>query len=133
MNPENEISDKVALRASQLGFITFRNNVGVGVVGKIDRDHRKRVYVVHHGRMIRFGLHTGSSDRIGWRSIEITPDMVGKKLAVFAAVEVKTATGRLSQDQRNFLAQVAEAGGIAIVARGPADIPEIPEPGKLEL
>ncbi|MFN9976385.1 MAG: VRR-NUC domain-containing protein [Phycisphaerae bacterium] len=47
--------------------------------------------------------------------------MVGRKLAIFAAVEVKTERGRITVDQLNFIEQVRSAGGIAGIARSPED------------
>ena len=69
------------LRAIMLGLSTpgvrlFRNNCGA----LKDAD----------GRLIRYGVaNPGGSDLIGWRSLTVTPDMVGRKLAVFLAIEVK--------------------------------------------
>ena len=80
----------------------FRNNTGAL------KDER--------GRLVRFGLTPGSSDLIGWRTIEVTPDMVGKPLAVFAAIEVKDR-GRPTPQQVAFLEAVTNAGGIGGVAR----------------
>ncbi len=65
----------------------------------------------------RFGLCKGSSDLIGLRSLEITPDLVGQRLAQFVAQEVKTAQGVLSSEQRAFLRLVQELGGVAAVCR----------------
>jgi hypothetical protein len=75
----------------------------------------------HTGRVVSFGLFKGSSDLIGWRVVTVTPDMVGRRLAVFAAIEVKAPGGRhpVTDDQRRFLDAVAAAGGIAGVARDP--------------
>jgi hypothetical protein len=42
---------------------------------------------------VRFGLCKGSSDLIGLRSLEITPELVGLRLAQFVALEVKAAQG----------------------------------------
>lgn len=85
------------------GVRVFRNNVGQAIQ--------------EDGRRIRYGLHRGSSDLIGWTSVTITPEMVGHKVAVFTAVEVKTATGQPTQEQTNFIEQVRAAGGIAGIAR----------------
>ena len=49
---------------------------------------------------MRFGLCKGSSDLIGLRVLEITPKLVGQRLAQFVALEVKTAQGVLSPEQR---------------------------------
>lgn len=85
----------------------FRNNVGVL------RDAK--------GRPVSFGLHPGSSDLIGYRTVTVTPDMVGQRLAVFAALEVKMPGGThpVTTGQRHFLDIVHAAGGISGVARSP--------------
>src|SRR4051812_40930117 len=57
------------------------------------------------------------SVRGGWKTVEITPHLVGKKLAVFVAVEVKTHKGGLTEEQDNFLRAVKSVGGVAIKAR----------------
>ena len=73
------------------------------------------------GRLVTFGLARGSADLIGWRTITVTPDMVGARLAVFTSIEVKTPTGRLTPQQRHWLDAVHQAGGIAGVARSVGD------------
>lgn len=77
------------------------------------------------GRPVRFGLCKGSSDLIGLRSITIGPEHVGQTMAVFAAVEVKTATGRITPDQQAFIDAVAAMGGLAGVARSVEDAAQI--------
>ena len=65
------------------------------------------------GRPVRFGLCKGSSDLIGLRSITIGPEHVGQQLAVFAALEVKSATGRPTPEQVAFIETVRDLGGLA--------------------
>lgn len=77
------------------------------------------------GRLVTFGLARGSADLIGWRTITITPDMVGQQVAVFASIEVKTPTGRLAPLQASWLNAVQSAGGIAGVARSVPDALQI--------
>ena len=77
------------------------------------------------GRPVQFGLARGSADLIGWRTITITPEMVGQRIAVFTSIEVKTPTGRLSPAQHAWLGVVRGAGGIAGVARSVRDANEI--------
>ena len=74
-----------------------------------------------NGRPVQFGLAKGSADLIGWTTRTITPDMVGQRVAVFTSIEVKTATGRVSTEQRQWLEAVQAAGGIAGVARSVDD------------
>jgi len=69
-----------------------------------------------NGSKIKYGLRVGSSDLIGWRSIEITPEMVGKWVAIFTAVEVKRKGCVASPTQKTFIRNVTDAGGIAGVA-----------------
>ena len=73
------------------------------------------------GRPVRFGLCKGSSDLIGLRTITIGPEHVGQTMAVFAAVEVKSATGRPTPDQRAFIDTVQSMGGLAGIARSVED------------
>ena len=97
------------LRAIMLGISTpgvrlFRNNVGALKDAE--------------GRLIRYGVaNPGGSDLIGWRSITVTPDMVGQKLAVFLAIEVKGERTCVTDHQRNFITRVRADGGLAGVAR----------------
>jgi hypothetical protein len=77
------------------------------------------------GRLVTFGLARGSADLIGWRTVTITPDMVGQQLAVFTSIEVKTPTGRMAPLQANWLDAVQNAGGIAGVARSVTDATNI--------
>ena len=70
---------------------------------------------------MQFGLCKGSADLIGWRTVTITPDMVGQQVAVFLSIEVKTPTGRIRPEQQQWLETVQAAGGIAGVARSVED------------
>lgn len=73
------------------------------------------------GRLVTFGLARGSADLIGWRTITVTPAMVGTRLAIFTSIEVKTPTGRVRPEQQAWLETVQQVGGIAIVARSVSD------------
>lgn len=75
------------------------------------------------GSAVKYGIaNPGGSDLIGWTSRTVTANMVGQKIAIFTAIEVKTGTGRLSAPQEQFLKCVESAGGIAVVARSESDI-----------
>lgn len=91
----------------------FRNNVGA--------------LPDQNGRPVAYGLgssgsrvNKGTSDLIGWKTIEITPEMVGRHVAVFTAIEVKDL-GKPTPEQQAFIRQVVEAGGIAGVAHSPEE------------
>lgn len=73
------------------------------------------------GRPVQFGLARGSADLIGFKTIQVTPDMVGQHVAVFTSIEVKTPTGRLTKPQEAWLNCIDKAGGISGVARSVED------------
>jgi hypothetical protein len=72
------------------------------------------------GQLVTYGLCPGSSDLIGYRTVEITPEMVGQRIAVFCAVEVKDKSVPTKQ-QEAFINLVQQAGGLAGVARSVPD------------
>ncbi len=99
---ERRIQSDIQLAAGSGPARLWRNNTGAL------RDAR--------GQLVRYGLCPGSSDLIGYRSVVITEDMVGQRLAVFAAVEVKDR-GRATEQQEAFINLIQQAGGLAGVAR----------------
>lgn len=78
------VQSAVRLEASRKGVYLFRNNVGAL------KDER--------GRLVRYGLGNDtagmnavlkSADLIGWRPVVVTPEHVGRTVAVFLSREVK--------------------------------------------
>ena len=120
MAKESNIQKKIMLAASKYSRV-FRNNVGIGWTGNVFNTS-KGDKLIKNARPLRAGLCTGSSDLIGWTEKIITPDMVGKNIAIFTAIEVKTDKGRASKDQLNFIEQVNKSGGIAGVCRSENDV-----------
>ena len=123
---ETNIMRNIMLRASDIGYRLFRNNVGTAWRSLLGPKGEKRMsdgrLLITDPILVRFGLHKGSGDLIGWKPVTITQDMVGKEMAVFTSVEVKTKKGRLSKDQSHWNDQVNSSGGIGIVARNEDDI-----------
>lgn len=104
----------------------FRNNNGSGWTGPGFNLRRGQVYTAQGGervitqpRPVEFGLVKGAGDGIGWNSIKITQDMVGKRVAVFLSIETKAVNGRVKEEQLNWLRAVNDAGGIALIIRDP--------------
>ena len=107
MPSEQHIQQQIRLTCSRGPVRLWRNNVG----RLLDQQ----------GRMVTFGLCPGSADLIGYRTITITPDMIGQQIAVFAAVEVKSPTGRPTPQQTAWLEHISTAGGLAGIARSEDD------------
>lgn len=99
----------------------FRNNTGTGWIGKIKSSSNPTYKVIENARPLKAGLCLGSSDLIGWTKITIDESMVGKEVAVFTAIEVKTPKGKASKEQINFINQVLKSGGLAGVAKNEED------------
>lgn len=108
---EAEISRKISRMFSNGAVRLFRNNVGI--------------CQYPDGSKVAYGLCPGSSDKIGWKSVAITTDMVGTKIAQFVAIEEKSANGRVTKDQQNFIQAVKDAGGRAGIARSEQDAKSI--------
>jgi len=104
---EQQIQQQIRIACSTGNTRLFRNNTGTL------RDQ--------HGRPVQFGLCKGSADLIGWKRVTVTPEMVGQQVAVFLSIEVKTPTGKLRPEQKQWLDAVQAAGGIAGVARSVSD------------
>tara|TARA_R110000868_G_scaffold17606_6_gene76883 strand:- start:2014 stop:2340 length:327 start_codon:yes stop_codon:yes gene_type:complete len=88
---EGHIQDAIRLALTdEPGLVLWRNNTGVAE---------------HRGARVRYGLAVGSADLIGC--------LDGR----FVALEVKTAVGRASTEQRQWLELVRRHGGFAAVVR----------------
>ena len=77
------------------------------------------------GRPVQFGLAKGSADLVGWKTVTITPEMVGTQVAQFVSLEVKTTKGRLSQAQQAWAFCVQKAGGLVGVCRSPKEAEQL--------
>lgn len=121
---ENSIMHKVMMAVTKVGMRVFRNHVGVAFQGKPERfSETTRIEIgpgdvlIRNARTVKAGLITGSSDLVGWTSRMITEYDLGKQIAQFTAIEVKSEDGSLEPEQRQFLEVVKDSGGLAIVAR----------------
>lgn len=100
---EQAIQQRIRLALSRGPVRLWRNNVG----RLLDQQ----------GRMVTFGLCPGSADLIGYTTVTVGPEMVGQRVAVFTAVEVKAPKGRATAEQLAFLEHIRAAGGKAGIAR----------------
>ena len=112
---EHAIQNEIRLGISGKATM-FRNNVGTAWIGDATKLKDGSV-LIRNARRLHAGLCEGSSDLIGWRSLIITPEMVGERIAVFAALEVKSKTGRATAGQKNFCDRVIQAGGLAGIVK----------------
>ena len=105
---ESENQRDILIEATRAGQRLMRNNVGA--------------FEDKTGRWVHYGVGgTGGSDLLGLTPVKITPEMVGRTVAVFTAIEVKRQGKKPTPEQAAFLAMVQSLGGIAGVARSAQD------------
>jgi len=90
------------------GARAFRNNVGLALYPG--------------GHRVPYGLCAGSSDIIGWRPVTVDERLLGATVAQFVAIECKARGRKPTPEQAQFLDTVTNAGGLAVVAYGRADV-----------
>lgn len=128
---EHSIQNAIRLALSEAGILNFRVNVGTGWTGsRVSRTtlRGQPVAIIENPRPFSTGLPEGFSDILAAVQVEITPDMIGKTLAVFAVVEVKSSTGRATAQQKKFIETISNAGGLAGIARSADDAMKIVKP-----
>ena len=124
---ETPLMKELRIAASSMGARLFRQQVGMGWIGKARRIARAGPVqckpgdvVITAARPFHAGFE-GWSDLGGWVPVTITPEMVGQTVAVYLQAEVKDK-GRVSPDQVKWIDAVNRAGGIAGVVRTHDDL-----------
>ena len=108
-NSETKLQQEIRLALGTIPSLRlFRNQVG-------------QLPDPRTGRYVQFGLAKGSSDLVGFKTIKITPEMIGQEVAQFVSIEIKTERGKLTEVQQNWLQKVHDSGGIVGVARSIQD------------
>ena len=121
---ESSIRNRIMLHVSNLGVKIFTNPVGNAWTGKL-QEYKNGIAKLLGARRVSYGLHKGSPDLIGWKRVRVTPQMVGKYIAVFVGIEVKSEDGRQSPEQKTFLAALERDGALSGEARSEADAERI--------
>ena len=112
-NSETKIQQEIRIALGQRSDLRlFRNETG-------------KLPDPRTGRWVQFGLAKGSSDLIGFKTVKITPEMIGQDIAQFVSLEIKTESGKLTKMQHNWLQKVKSSGGIVGVARTVKDALQI--------
>lgn len=118
---EQNIKAQIQIELSKTRRIRlFNQPAGMAWMGEIVAKDQNYLTLENY-RPVKFGLAPGSSDLIGWQSIETD---IGR-IARFIALEIKSARGRLSEQQQRFIDAVNAAGGRAGVARSVDEAHEI--------
>lgn len=100
MTPEKRIENEILSFLKSIGCYCWKNQ-SVGIYDPIKKTFR-RSNNVHHIRGVA--------------------DILGILDGRFLAIEVKSATGRLTDEQRVFLRRINEEGGVGIVGRSAKEV-----------
>lgn len=92
----------------------FRINAGLGWAGSTVRKVGAAM-LIKDARPLR-AAPEGWPDLCGWETVEVTQDMVGRRLAVFVGEEFKTSGG-LRPEQARFRDVLLRMGGVYRVVR----------------
>ena len=127
MGGESKIKSDIRDKLSNGRVRLFNNPVGVGVVIGHKHSFTRQAIIAKVLDLVRslggfanrqkFGLAVGSGDLIGYRRVTITPEMVGRDVAVFLSCEAKTEKGAIREEQFRWAAHINSVGGIAVIAR----------------
>lgn len=127
---EGDLMRRLQMAATSLGARLFRQQVGMGWVGKAERINMVRSVLVRPGdvvlrnaRPFHAGIE-GMSDLGGWVPVEVTADMVGTTVAIYAQVEVKE-NARPTKAQLAWIKAVNDAGGRAGIAHDDDELAKI--------
>lgn len=109
--PEGEVNKEIARWRSQQGNLL------------LERNKRRLATPPGMDSPIMLGwLVEGSSDWVGHESVVITPEMVGKRIAVALYIETKRRDGGVtSEAQDKFLDNARDAGAMVGIARSYED------------
>ncbi len=126
MLKEKPIQNNIRVDCSRPHNRIFRNHVGAAYSPHVvhaalqmigDRHLRKRIKEVLDKGYQQFGFGAGTSDLIGIQTETITQDMIGKKVGVFFAIEVKDPNHKTDPDllekQEKFINLINNMGGKA--------------------
>ncbi len=110
---ENAVKKRaMILLSQQKRCVVFVNVVGTAWFGKF-LQMKDGVVTLLGGRRYPVGWHEGSPDVMGWKSVVVTPRMVGKRIAVLLGIEMKQPGEKPEPEQRHFLDRLTSDGAIA--------------------
>lgn len=117
---ETNIVRGFLIHASKLGARLWRQNTGHGWIGDATKFTRTQMITVQPGDVL---IRKARPFHAGFEGLA---DIGGiSQNGRYVAVEAKTETGRVTNEQRAFISMIRSLGGLAGVARNDADVAAI--------
>lgn len=117
---ERKVINQILISTDPENERLFRINAGMGWAGQIVR-HTGQILILKNPAAFH-GAPQGTPDICGFRSVEITPEMVGCRVAVFVGIEVKAneknPDAKLRRSQKAARMVIERMGGIYRVETG---------------
>lgn len=133
---ENETQKQIWARLSRLGGRFFRINTGrawLSSLGPKGCVKTPQGMLIKQSRSIALGFSTASGESVtgtldlnGYITMEITPEMVGRKVAIYSAFDAKRSEGgKKTKEQQETIDRITAAGGIAGFANSPDEAEQV--------
>lgn len=123
---EHDIQNAIRVHISKNQLATlFRANVGEAWTGNKINKLLSGSILIDHPRRFMTGLPKGFPDLFGLKSVSVTPDMVGKTIAVFTFLEIKQAGKKPTEVQTHMIDFLTAQGAIGGIARSIDDATRI--------
>jgi len=107
---ESDIQSQILIALSEAGHYALRVNSGQAWGGEVLAHDGSKLLLAHPTKIML--APPGTSD-IGCKSVTITPEMVGRVVAVMFAVEVKRPGEKPEKHQERYLALMRSRGAVA--------------------
>lgn len=120
---ETNLVRQFLLTASRAGSRLWRQNTGQAWIGQSEKFTARRTVTVNPGDVI---IRQARPFHAGFAGLSDIGGLTPRDgVAVYTSIEAKTATGRVSEEQRAFISMVRSFGGLAGVARSDQDVEAI--------
>lgn len=95
-------------------FTTWKIRKAWPVGSVLVRRNTVGMHKLPNGGRIKYGLGVGTADYVGFKSVLVTKEMVGKRVAIFTSLEAKREKKELSDNQQLWHEMILLNGGISM-------------------
>jgi hypothetical protein len=117
-----DVKPRVKRGPQKESLVGKANRAWAALKGGVLRRNRRGLVDLASGGKMPIGLSEPLIlDEVGYLTITVTPELIGRRIAVLMVIEDKTETGVVAEHQQACIETLRDAGAIAGVSRGPED------------